>query len=910
LLGQAAALPPGAEREALLIASTDDAALRQEVLSLLAVEPPGSLDIGAAIESLVKDVSGESALPGAPAPRLGVGEVLSGRFRVIQFLGRGGMAEVYCAEDLELKESVAIKVLDGALATQPDFLNRFRREIRLSRQVGHPNVARVYDLVQEPHHASGSLHFYALELLRGETLAERLSRTGRMESAEALAIGRQLAAGLDAAHATGVIHRDFKPSNIILAANRAVIMDFGLAAAIPPEGAKAGVRATSVLLGTPGYVAPEQWAGQKATTASDIYAFGVVLHEMLTGKHPSSSGLGYPDVPAEWRAVVEKALAADPKARWQSATQAINRVRIRRISRRQILWGTGVGAALGLVAYRLGDSAKRLSLGNNQKVLLPRVDNQTGDESLNAWSTLLGRQLDLSQRLQPSGESLDPIDPIAVRGVAIREGVPLVAFAALSSAAGELVLRLRLELVGSDPKYASRVWRREWPARGRQDLMQLASAAGDWVREIAGELPEEIQSRRQAPELLSSASWDALRLYGMGDAAKRSGELKAALAYYSEAERIDSTFALATARVADLEAQLYNLDRSLESQRRASRVLQDNGTTTREALRIRMNHAVDCWNFKDGLAVAELAQAQFPEEAFGYFFAADFHRYLGRYSLAIPLYREAQEKDPKATYIRDKLIVSLLGEQRISEAMVEFGRKYTTTEEPWIRRIEGMLALSQRDFGRAEKLFKAMVTPNGNASTSMRLFSALHLATLTAEKGSIGDSIREFEGVLEGCRRMNRNGESAALCIQLAELHLWAGDKGKARLYAVEAGAGGGYLLESLAGEYLCRTSGLGRRPDWHSAAVPFANARTEAAGKRLAAEKALAEGHFRDAISLWGSARKLSPSNLFPHGLVRVLLAAGQWNEIELLTSELRGRTAAYLGRALDYPPGALFRL
>jgi tetratricopeptide (TPR) repeat protein len=822
------------------------------------------------------------------------------------------MAEVYCADDLELNERVALKVLDGTLATMGEFLERFRREIRLSRQIGHRNVARVYDLVQEPAHASGPLQFYALELLQGETLAAKLFRAGRLDSAEVLAISRQLAAGLDAAHATGVLHRDFKPANIMLSGDRAVITDFGLATEMTDATIPEKKQATSMLLGTPGYVAPERWTGQRATPASDIYAFGVVLHEMLTGKQPGPDGRLEGTVPEEWRAAVERSIARDPGLRWNSATEAVNSVRVRRgLARRTVVMaGVGVASCLtigGIQAWRSGRAA---GLGANQRVMIPRVENQTGDEALSAWTTLLGRQLDLSKAVQPQLDLILASDSAGVRRKASSSGVRLVAFASISSAAGELALRLRLELLGEDPAFPNRVWRKEWTARDRKDLLQLAGAAGDWIRSTAGEVPEEVQARRQPPGALSSESWEALGHFQKGEVANRSGDQKAALAYFRESVSIDPAFALALAKVSDLEAQLYNLDQSLESQRRATILLRDRGTATREALRIRLNHAVDCWDFDEGMQVAELMQAQFPEDTAGYFFAADFHRYQGRYGSAVPLYRVAQEKDPGATHIADKLVISLLALQRLDEAQIEFSKKRTSREEPWLRRIEGIFAITQRDFGRAERMFKAMTDSQVNPTHSMSLFSAVHLATMAAERGEQREAILKYEQILDGCRRSNMTGESAAVCIHLAELWLHSGNKGKAAAYALEAGEIGGYLQESFAGEYLYRAQDPGENPRWRSRPVSFKNPRTEAAANRLAGERLAAKGSLVEALKGFKAARTLAPRNFFPNGFIRVLLAAGEWTELELCKSEIRDQAAVYLGRALDYPPGALFRL
>ena len=232
--------------------------------------------------------------PGSPAPgrprsgsgpvtdggRFAPGAMLGERYRIIGLLGRGGMGEVYRADDLKLGQAVALKFLPESPAGpgQSDadttaMADRFRAEVRNARQVSHPNVCRVYDIGE----IEGRL-FLSMEYVDGEDLATLLKRIGRLPPAKALEIARQLCAGLAAAHDKGVLHRDLKPSNIMLdGQGRARITDFGLAVRSdePGEGR---------IIGTPAYMSPEQLDGRAATVKSDVYALGLVLYEVFTGK--------------------------------------------------------------------------------------------------------------------------------------------------------------------------------------------------------------------------------------------------------------------------------------------------------------------------------------------------------------------------------------------------------------------------------------------------------------------------------------------------------------------------------------------------------------------------------------------------------------------------------------------------
>ncbi len=207
------------------------------------------------------------------------GTLLAERYRIVAKLGQGGMGEVYRADDIVLGQAVALKFLPPEATNNPQALERFRSEVRIARQVSHPNVCRVYDLGEIDGHL-----FLSMEYVDGEDVGVLLRRIGRLPAAKALEISRKLCAGLAAAHEKGVLHRDLKPGNIMLDSHgQVLITDFGLAAlAGQVEGAE-------VLNGTPAYMAPEQLDGKEVTVRSEIYSLGLVLYEIFTGKRPFES---------------------------------------------------------------------------------------------------------------------------------------------------------------------------------------------------------------------------------------------------------------------------------------------------------------------------------------------------------------------------------------------------------------------------------------------------------------------------------------------------------------------------------------------------------------------------------------------------------------------------------------------
>jgi serine/threonine protein kinase/Tol biopolymer transport system component len=315
-------------------------------------------------------------------------ELVGDRFKIIRFIGQGGMGEVFAAEDMELHERLALKTLRPEIAGDPQALERLKREIHLARSVAHPNVCRVFDLGRHHKPGGGEVSFLTMELLEGETLAERLKSMGRMTTTEAWPLVQQMAAGLDAAHEAGVVHRDFKPGNVIVVSGsnqfstetlvdrtpslpaplpqggegrvdselppfgpggvvkvRAVITDFGLARA---ANAAAGDRLTGSvpgILGTPDYMAPEQVEDGPITPATDTYALGIVLYEMVSGalpfdadtplakavkrtkEPPAPLRAHVPGLDSKWEAAILRCLERDPADRFASASDVVAALR-------------------------------------------------------------------------------------------------------------------------------------------------------------------------------------------------------------------------------------------------------------------------------------------------------------------------------------------------------------------------------------------------------------------------------------------------------------------------------------------------------------------------------------------------------------------------------------------------------
>jgi len=491
-LFEAALERPTPERSLFLERECSDVSIRCEVQRLLA-------SFGEAGDFLSSPAMGAGITTSVPErdPLFSPADVLDGRFRISRFLSRGGMGEVYEAEDLELGGRVALKTIRPELLADARSVERFKREVNLAKKVTHSNVCRIFDLSR--HRPTGTLRaehagvfFVTMELLEGETLGECLRRDGRMKSEHALAIALQMAAGLGAAHEAGVLHRDFKPSNVILVREakgaRAVITDFGLAVA-SQRGSSADNTLTlaGTTLGTPAYMSPEQIESAEVTPSSDVYSLGLVLYELVTGtrpfEHPSPLSMAVrrlredpanpvalvPDLDVRWQRVIAKCLKRNPRDRFQNGNEVLAALTPASgvHPKRSRVWAGGIAFAFlaAIIAFSLA-----------------RLRGPSPDESDRALAAALPRNTQARRLYSQGVEKLRVFDALGARSL-------------LSSAEN---IEPRSGVIHASLAEA-------WRALGYDGQ---AKAEANIAYHLASTLPREQQLLLEARSLSASNDWD------------------------------------------------------------------------------------------------------------------------------------------------------------------------------------------------------------------------------------------------------------------------------------------------------------------------------------------------------------------------------------------------------------------
>jgi eukaryotic-like serine/threonine-protein kinase len=708
--------------------------------------------------------SSESADGPDEVSRFTPASMLAGRYRMIERIGRGGMGEVWQAEDLVLQTPVALKLIHSA---DEEGRERILKEVRLSRQITHPAVCRVFDVGE-----FGENVFFSMELVRGEDLATLIRRVGRLPAEKVMEIGLRLCAGMEAAHAQGVLHRDLKPANVLIDADGLVrITDFGIAISWSE-------RRHDAVAGTPGYMAPEQVSPDTATPLSertDVYALGVLLYELLTGQLPvrdPSGALIRPsrlvaDVDPRLDRVITHALEPDPQRRPASAAALADEMRRTGPPHARPISGTWIAvAAVAVVALLAGlfyFESRGPALTDHDTIVLADFVNTTDEPVFDgALKVALAVALEQSPFLKVFSDERvretlrllerpadEPITRTVARDIARREQITALIAGSIGSFGRNYVLTL--EAIHAE---TGDVMAREQVEV--QEKEQVLRSLGDASSRLRGKLGESLASRERFDVSLpraTTASLDALHAYSQALDQGRVNPRREAIPHLKRALELDPEFAMAQALMSGVLANTGETAAAPEYSRRAF-ALRDR-VSERERFFISWRYYIDAeQNWAGALELAESWTRTYPREAFAFNSLALASAVFGQRAEAAAALHEAIRLDREFVPPYGNLIGTLTAQGRFDEARdVLRDVKTRGIENNSIRRAAYVLAFLGGDGpAMAQALEQARRTP-----------SAVWVPTWEARTAA-------FEGRFDTAHALYRRGVQSALAESLPEL--------------------------------------------------------------------------------------------------------------------------------------------
>ena len=654
-----------------------------------------------------------------PGSGIGPGTVIGGRFEVLRELGRGGFGVVFEARDRELGRLVAVKVVRPRRGVDPGML---RAEAEAAAALHHPNIVTVHDLG-----SAGGEGWLVLELLRGETLEERLHR-GPLPGPEALRVGTEIARGLAHAHHAVVLHRDLKPSNVFLCDDGAVkILDFGLSRVFGSGSGPEG--------GTPAYMAPEQWRREAEDERTDVFALGVMLHEMLTGSRPFAVESGrstalddgpLPDLPASattrnLRSLIRRSMSRSRDDRPRDGAVVLETLLEQRAAadagrtrRRVVLAGALVGliALLALFASRTL-RVRDLAPGQRIPVAVADFQNGTSDPELNGLSGMLTTSLEQSKRLtvltrsrlvdllrQMGREVPERIDESLAREVGKVAGVKALLLATVHRFDEVYAIEMR----ALDPATNEYLFTLKEDGKGKSSIPGMIDRLSSRAREQLRERPADVAGGRGVADV-TTANLAAYEHYFRGRQALDQARFDDARRELTAALEVDPQFALAHYQTAVLdawtvrpgwsdEASLKNVQQHIDTAVRLADRLPD-----KERLALLAWKAT--WEKRNGdaLRLRDEAAERWPQDKEAVFWAGDIRFHTGDTVAAIPYFERALKLDPAYALAEQHTVIAYTALDRREDLLALTTRWAERSHEPDAYRSLGraLLGLDRRD---------------------------------------------------------------------------------------------------------------------------------------------------------------------------------------------------------------------
>jgi tetratricopeptide (TPR) repeat protein len=659
------------------------------------------------------------------ADSLRPGSVVGGRFEILREIGRGGFGLVFEARDRELGRLVAVKTVRPRRGMDAEAL---REEAEAAARLHHPNIVTVHDAGR-----SGGEGWIVLELLRGETLDDRLRR-GALPLDEALRVGTDVARGLAHAHRAGVLHRDLKPSNVFLCEDGAVkILDFGLSRFFGSSSGKEG--------GTPAYMAPEQWRREKEDERTDVFALGVMLHEMIAGSRPYAVEDGRsgaldagpaPALPAAAaarpvRQLVAAMAARDPGSRPRDGAAALERLLAVRTAKEQgrlvrhgglVALGGAAVLALAVAAWRLLPGAEPAA-AERIPVAVADFQNGTSDPELNGLSGMLTTSLEQSRKLtvltrsrlvdllrQMGREPPERIDETLAREVGRQAGVRALLLATVHRFDDVYAIEMR----ALDPARNEYLFTLKEEGRGKSSVPGMIDRLSRETRERLRERPADVAAARRSVADVTTGNLAAYEHYFKARQALDLRQFDRTRAELQEALRIDPGFALAHYQMAVLDAWTVKLGSSDEAAVRTAREHLDTAVKLSDRLPEKERMALLAWKatwerrMDEARRMRDEAADAYPQDKEAVFWAGDVRFHSGDTPAAIPYFERALRLDPEYRLVQEHLVLALSAVDRRAEE-VQWARRWAeSSREPSAYRALGRALLSS---GRPEEAAEA-----------------------------------------------------------------------------------------------------------------------------------------------------------------------------------------------------------
>ena len=656
------------------------------------LESPTVVDLGTDSATVVDAIPSSSRPQGflADQPLLQPGVLLAQRYQIMQLLGEGGMGAVYKAKDRELDRMVALKVIRPDLARNPAIVERFKQELRLSHQVTHKNVIRIYDLGE-----GEGVKFITMEFIEGQDLRSLIQEKKKFTPQEAVDITQQICRALEAAHTVGVIHRDLKPQNVIRDNNgRVLVMDFGLARTVGSDG----MTQTGALVGTMEYMSPEQALGKELDQRSDIFALGLIFYELLSGKMPFQAESGIAsllkrtqeratpvsehdaEIPAALSAIVSKCLERDLNLRYKTVSEVLADLEVWQGKRaaaslkfepsekpwgQDIPWpriGAAVFAVVLIVAGFLlrhklfGPGPEAAPSGPAISLAIMPFHNASGDPSLDWLGSSLSDMLstDVGQTAQVRMVSADrlhqilhdlqissqsQIDVATLHRLADFTNADTVVYGQYVKAGDQI----RIDTTVLDLRHDSSSTLKTDVAN-EKDLITAVDGLAQNVRQKLAATPQILKDLEAHALRPSTSSVQALRDYDNGLQLAREGNNLDAQKQLEAATTEDPNFALAYSKLAQIYANLGYDDQAEKASRRAVE-LSDN-LPNQEKYLIEANHARIMNDTPKAIAAYENLAKVNPGDMDVQFTLAGLYEQAGNFDAAKPRLATVLANDP------------------------------------------------------------------------------------------------------------------------------------------------------------------------------------------------------------------------------------------------------------------------